>query len=240
MTDQALAEEPTIENLDSILEGDDLPETQVEQEPESVEEETTEGDTEEQSEDAETPSAEENKSVPMSAFMGVKDELKQTKELLKQYKDQIQEPDANEPDPVEDPQGYKEYIKAKVLKEEREERINDSRSNALEKYEDYLEKEKVFMFLASQDPKLVEKMNASNDPAKFAYDQAQTYQQEQREAIRAEIEAELKSSEEVKPSKAEVRKKNAVEMPDLTKAAAIGSNSEPLAKMPTLDDVLTD
>lgn len=239
MTDQALAEEPTIENLDSIFEGE--PEAQTEEVTEEAPQET-EGEESEQSEEAETPTAEEKKSVPLSAFMGVKDELKQTKELLKQYKEQVAEPDADAPDPVEDPKGYEAHIKAKVLKEEREERINDSRSKALETYEDYLEKEKVFMFLASQDQSLVNEMNESNNPAQFAYDKAKAYQQEQRDAIRAELESELKKDvkEDVKPSEAEVRKKNAVEVPDLTKAAAQGSNSEPQVKKESLEDVLAD
>ena len=150
----------------------------------------------------------------------------------------VKQEEVNAPDPVQDPDGYEAYIAEKVLRKERTERIETSRSQALEKHPDYIEMEKVFMFLNSQDPALAEQMNKHPDPAGFAYETAKNYRDTEREKLRAEILADLEKEKPHEPSEEEKRNKSAVAVPDLTKAAAIGSNTAPKESLATLDDVL--
>lgn len=208
--------------------------------------EETKGETEESS--TEPPSEQDNKAVPMSAFLGVKDELKQAKERLKQFEEQNAAPDPDEPDPVEDPEGFKEYTRNQIIKEERKNRINNSRDALLESkdHPDYLEKEKVFMVLVAQDRSLQDQMMNSNNPALFAYETAKKHvdgiRSEVEKSVRSELEKqireELKSSEQPSLSEKPIDKsKSALDVPNLTKATSASSGmGAPINE--SLEDIL--
>ncbi len=242
------AQPSTIENLDSIFTDEpDKAETSEQVEPSgnesddqkaTTEEATGDNTKEENSEDdnSETPAEEERKHVPMSAFMGVKDELKRYKERVKEIEEENGVQDENAPDPIEDPKGYERYIKQKVSGEILQERISTSREKALAGIDDYPEKEELFLFMANKDKSLIDKMNAHPDPAQFAYDTAKQHRDSEREKLRAEIMAEL-NAKEPEPDK----KSNALKVPDLTTATAAGSNAtQPKVNRENLDDVFAD
>jgi hypothetical protein len=92
-------------------------------------------------------------------------------------------------------------------------------------------------------PDLVKKMNASVNPAKFVYDTAKATPQfqEYQEFLKWKAGREEQNDpSKAKKSKSEQRKASAVKVPDLTKAAAAGSNSEPVEKVEDLNDMFKD
>ena len=126
------------------------------------------------------------------------------------------------------------------------ERISLSREMMLEKHEDYEELETVFMDMAKENPSLVTQMNASPNPAKFAYNQAKAhsetkklsdpeYVQKMKEDMRKEILAEL----EAKQTPEDKRKKTALSVANISKATSVSSNSSK-ESLETLDDMFDD
>ena len=128
------------------------------------------------------------------------------------------------------------------------ERISMSREMMLVAKDDYTDMEGVFKDLTDKNPVLIDKMRSSTNPAKFAYDTAKNhteaqklsspeYRAEQKEILRAEILAELKSEE---PSADDVRNTTATSTPNLTKTASNGSNTTPITKLDTVAEVFGD
>lgn len=229
-----------LQSLDSILEAEleteeatEVVEQTPEPKVEEVVEEESKGETEEAQADDETepPSEKEQKLVPIETVLDERRKRKDLEEELKQYKQS--EPDENAPDPVEDPEGYKNYVRAEVQAEERATRITDSRDKMLLEADDYESKEKAFLVLASQDKSLVEEMNNHPNPAKFAYEKASEYIASL--APKAEV-----VETPAEPSKEEKRKTSAVKVQNLTNASGAGSNNASIVTPLTLDDALPD
>ena len=247
MTDlqQVQPEPETIQTLDSVLEGDELTEETAEvveqtPEPEVTEEveEETKGETEEAEAETESePPTEETKTVPISALTDERRKRQEAEEQLEKLKQPEQTVEL--PDPVEDPEGYKTAIEEQVKQQVQVDRINDSRKAMLESEEfgvDFEEKERVFLVLQALDPSLKEQMLSHQDPAKFAYDKASEYIQ----SLIPKVEAKEEVKEDPAVSKAQERKKSAVQVPSLTNAAASGTNNASVEEKLTLDDVLPD
>lgn len=231
----------TEEILEGVFEGESE-EIETKEETEGVSEEETkeeaEAETEETETEAEPPAAKDKKLVPIEVVHDERRKVKSLKEELAEYKAKYDQ-DEDAPDPAEDPEGYKAHVRAKVATEMHQEKIDNSMSKMIDSHPDYREKEKTFMFLSAHDNSLIEEMNNHPDPARFAYDKAETYMKEQREKIAAEIEASAKSdtvAEEKEPSESEIRNAAAVSVPDLTTATAVGSNTEP-AERDNQDDL---
>lgn len=126
------------------------------------------------------------------------------------------------------------------------ERINLSREMMLDKHEDYEEYETIFIDMAKENPALVTQMQASPNPAKFAYQQAkqlseakklsdptyvETLKKQMYEEILKQIEAE-KENDKVNNS----RKKAALSVNNLVKATSANEVSheeqkDPLAEL---------
>lgn len=261
MTDEDLSQED--QAIDKLFEGEDESEdseTDAESEvDESEQEDDTKGDTDgepdddsdgDTSDESEPPSDKEQKLVPIAALLDERRKAQLLKEENEKLKSQFQqEEDETAPDPLDDPEGYKQYLKNQANRELYQERAEESRSRMLESHSDYEEMEKIFMFLASQDSALVTQMNKHPDPAKFAYDKASEYKAEQRESIKnefreslkAEILAELKAgAQPPEESEADKRKRSAVSVPNLTKATATDTNSTTIEKDEDLDDMFED
>jgi len=200
-----------------------------EQEPESDKEE-----------EAEPPAVEEVKSIPIAALKDERQKRQSAEAELSKYR-QKYEKDIDAPDPVDDPDGFKEHVRKTVIGEERTKRFDASRETALETYDDYEKMETTFKFLASQDETLVTNINANTDPSKYAYDTAKAYLQAQKDELRAEILGEAGVQPVKKePTKAELRNKSAVAVPNLTNATAAGANSVPVVKMDDVDEMFGD
>jgi len=139
------------------------------------------------------------------------------------------------PDPVTDPDEYTSYLlgkgDAKILRL----KIEQSQEMMRESAEDYEDKEKVFLSLIADengnvtDQKLLAEFNKSLNPAKFAYNHAKKHldyvdktSDDYEAKIRARIAAELLADYKAKGL-------GALDLPNLTNAAAAASNTEKLA-----------
>lgn len=138
------------------------------------------------------------------------------------------------PDPVTDPDAYTDYVLGKGDANLLKLKIEQSQELMKESKEDYEETEKVFISLitdddgAVTDPQLLAKFNKSLNPAKFAYNHAKKhldfldktsddYETKLRESIAAELLADYKE-----------KGLGALDLPNLTNAAASDSNTEQL------------
>lgn len=167
----------------------------------------------------------------------VLDERRKRQELerqLRELQNQVNNPKEEEeiPDPIDDPVGYKDYVKNSLKQEMFAERVNETRIEMEAKHDDYLEMEQKFIELSNDDPKLAKQLRQSSNPAKFAYDTAKRYFESQkfndpdyqvklREEIKKEILAELAKNQSI--SKATSR----VNLPDLTSRTSANSNVDP-------------
>lgn len=219
-------------------------ETEVETEVEKGETEEVEVEAKaeaETTEEVETPATDQT-------VAGLKAALTAERTKRQEAEGKLKATEAKEtaPDPIEDPEGYAEYLEARSDKSSLETRIAISRDVWMDAKDDYLEKEKVFMGLVADsegniaDESLHKKFLASKNPAKFAYDHATEHQRlevlrspDYEAKLRAKIEAELLAK--VQPSG-----KRAVDVPDLTKATDSGSNSTPVETLATIDEMFKD
>ncbi len=223
------------------------------EEPESKDKETkvetkteTTGDEkppEKTDKEAETTTAEET--VPVKALTEERRKRQEAEKKAQELEAKLKEPEATKvPDPVEDPEGYARFMEDKTNLDALRIKVNLSRDMMLDVKQDYAEKEQVFVELAKKNPYLVQQMNASPNPAKYAYQTAEEHLAAKQAPIDlenskkkiAELEAEiiqLKSGK--KPDK-----KSALDMPDLMQATAAGKNSDKAVPEATLNDILED
>ncbi len=204
-------------------------------------------------ETAETPAAKEDESV-VGLKKGISEERRKRQEAEKKAEElearlaKAADPEFEKvPDPIDDPDGYARHLENKSNLQALKTKINLSRDILLDAKEDYPEKEKVFVELARANTHLIAQMNASPNPAKFAYQTASEhletqklrdpkYQDEIRAKIREEERAKLIAEQE--EAKKTPAKKSALEVPNITKATAAGNNSDKVEKVDDLDDVL--
>jgi len=213
-----------------------------ETEEESSEEPESESETTEDSQ-SET---EELKTVPIAALLDERRKREAAQKKADELAAKLPQEDSEAPDMYDDPEGYKAYVRQQVENDLYAERVDRSRSEMLEKHDDYEDKENTFLFLASKDKTLVDEMNKHPEPARYAYEKAVEFENSKmsslEERIRAKIMAELGQTTESKsePSEAEKRKKSALNTPSLTKATATDSNTQPIEKDEDLDGMFAD
>lgn len=209
----------------------------------------TEAGTEETDADSapETPSG-EDQSVPRQALLDERRKRQEAEERLRQ----LEPADEEAPDPTDDPEGHERYLRAKWEREQWQERATKSRDRMLEKQPDYEEKEKHFLYLASQDPELIKQMNEDPDPAAFAYNKAKESLDAQEQAIEERVverlkkEGRLKESEQSADTETETEADNTAEaasrVSDLTSATGAGKNTgeEPVKESVNPGDVFDD
>jgi len=204
------------------------PETKDDQgEPETVE---TKAEAEEEPEkEAEPPAAEHGQ---IAALLAERDKRQKAEKRLAELEAKI-EPEQRI-DPIEDPEAYADKLETDRASDSLRTKITLSQSMMTELDPDYLRLEGIFKGLIADDEGnvtdegLVRQFQQADNPAKFARDHAKQHEeieamkdpkyQENLEAkIRAEVLAEI----------AEKAKKgvSAVDVPDLTNATSVGSNS---------------
>lgn len=223
------------ETIDDIFEeSQEDEEKDVEESESQADEETKAKETSEDTEDDGDKPGEksENQTVPREALIA---ERKKRQALEKALSDvQAQQPDQNEPDPIDDPEGYKKYIINKARYDDRKSLNDRSRNNMINEHDDYEEKEKHFLIMAQTDPTLVARLNEAFDPARFAYETAKADMDSLKEKTRSEIEAEildrLKREGKLKDEK-EVKKVSA-EVSALLKSTGAGKNTDDLEELP--------
>lgn len=207
---------------------------------EESEEETSE-ETEEETEDStETTSEEQDEEKVEKAFkqayMDEKRKRQRLEERLDRLESQIPKQEEELPDPIDDPEGYEQAIRAKVQREldqqnqkERIRKIEESRTKMLESKPDFTKMEQIFDIIAVDNPSIRQEMLESADPVAFAYNKAKEYHDE---VMRPEkvltTEMPDESEFEDKPRKSS--------KPNLAKASAGASNKVVVEKDLDLDD----
>lgn len=214
--------------------------------PAEVEQEIVELEAEKGEEDAEPPAAEpeekkeeEGASVPLTALKDERSKRQSLEEELATAKQELAkhtQRSGDVPDPESDPIGYQEFMKDEAKVKVMNDRITLSAQYLSDVKDDYKEMEDVFLNMANRDPKLFDRMNASKNPALFAYktgksehDKAEAANVTKAEELKASIRADLMKEFNIKaePSDADKRKDSALSMPNLTNATAKGDNSTP-------------
>lgn len=254
-TTQDKAEDAEVqkETIDDLFEESEKPKAEPESkgETEVKAEAKAEAKTEEPAKTAaETPAAKEE-SVPIKALTEERRKRQEAEKRAQELEDKFKATaqDTKVPDPIEDPQGYAQYMEDKSNLDALRVKVNLSRDLMLDLKEDYAEKEQVFVELAKANPFLVQQMNASPNPAKFAYRTATEHLEVKKykdpkfqEQLRAELKEQIRKEllEELK-QEGKPGKKSALDVPDLTKATAAGKNSDTAVKeVVHVNDVLQD
>lgn len=166
--------------LDNFLETPEVEEAAVTPEAPASAEATTEAKTTEGKgdNDAGTPPAGTDESTaktgakPHWSESAYHDEKRKRQELERRLAEIEKPAKQEEVDLFVDPKGFTQGLKNELKNELLTERINLSREIMAETKSDYADKEARFVQMAQADPSLVAKMNASPNPAKFAYETA--------------------------------------------------------------------
>lgn len=223
-------------------------------ETEDTQEETTTVETEEKGEEEsdETPSSEKQDEpannegvIPIAAYFDERQKRQGLEAKLAEFEKQQEEAI----DPVADPEGFRAQLLSQVKTMTQADRISMSRSLMIDAKEDYAEMEQVFLGMVEKDPSLATKMRDADNPAKFAYEQAQQHKTLEeigdpvafRERLRQEILAELKTEQKGEgPENSEEEEKPAkTTTSSLATKTASGSNSDDVETSPsnTIDDL---
>lgn len=219
-----------------------------EEETESTEEE--EGSTSEPEEQEENPTEEREPSTEQDKafYQAMKDERAKRQELERKLESMQAQPKEPEkvPDPVEDPEGYAKYLDSKNAATQWQIRTSISQEMMRDKHADYDEKEAVFLELAKENPALVSQLQASSNPAKFAYDMAIKHERMSQfdnfdSAVASEVEKQVKARLEA--AEAEIRKqyeaklKKAESLPPSGAKGSLGSD-DTIPGNESLSDIL--
>jgi hypothetical protein len=228
----------------------DESEVEVEESPETEEEAKVENSEEESKEEPEETDETTTSEDDSDQVKGLKKALYETRKQLRETKGEKEKVKA--PDPIDDPEGYTKHQETEVEQALLKERKNLSRSLMMEVKDDYMDKEKAFLELVGYDEEtgeitknhhLVQQMDQSENPAKFAYDAAtdhlETLMLKDPKYIESLVEKRLK--EKLAELQANGGKKSATDVPDITTAAAAGNNSEKQVKeVSEINDVFDD
>lgn len=239
-------------DLDELFENDEDGDEEVVGDDETEKPETDESkddDTKDESDDKDEEAGEDEseseppadgdddrKMVPIAALHDERRKaraLKEENERLRKEKGHSEDElgIGPEPDRFENPEEHDAWLLAKHDAEQQLERdakykesVDDSRAAAMEKYEDYEEKESIFLMLANRDPKLREEMIDSKDPAAYAYKAASKWEADRDAKLIEKLKAEgkLKDEQDKKPDDAGT-KSTKKKRPSLVNAAGAGT-----------------
>jgi len=194
--DELDAEEDSASDDDSEEDEDDSDDSEDSDDSTADEEDST-------AEDADTTESESGKTVPMAAVLDERRKRQEAeRELAELRKNAPKDDDESDPEPdmFEHPEEWKAWNTRRVERAAEEkaynenvEFINNSRSAMLTEKDDYLEKERIFYRLADGNLDLIQEMQMSGDPARFAYEKAVEWQDKQDAAQEARIIEKLKA-----------------------------------------------
>jgi len=205
-----------------------------------VDESEETSDESEETETEEVPEDSKESAAFRQAYQDEKRKRQRLEERLSELESLIPKQEEDLPDPYEDPEGYKEAIKAQARREVEEEanrtrmkRIEERRTELIENNEDFLQMEQIFDILSVRSPEVRKEMFESSDPVKYAYDKAKAYHDE---VMRPEkvLTTEMPDESEF------VGKAKQKGKPNLAKASAGASNKVIVEKEDGLGDVFAD
>ena len=230
-------EEETVEEPVEETEAEEVEETEEAEKPET--EETTE-ETEEETEESEDLPESKESAAFKQAYQDEKRKRQRLEDRLTELEKLVPKQEEELPDPFEDPEGYKEAIKAQARQEVEEEanrnrmkRIEERRTELMENNEDFIQMEQIFDILSVKNPEMRQEMFESADPVKYAYEKAKTYHDEVMKPEKL-LTTEMPDEEEFDDKPKPKRK------PNLAKASAGASNKVEIEKEDGLNDVFAD
>jgi hypothetical protein len=214
------AEEQETE-AETVVEGTE--ETEVEAKAETEETEETE----------EEPTSSDDKDEVSGLKKALKAERQKRQDAQSKLRKQEEAP-KTVPDPVTDPEGYAAYHEQSTERKVLNDRIVLTQDLMRDLHEDFDKYQGIFMNLVSKenddgslsitDPALLQKFNASANPAKFAYNHAKKHEEiealsspDYKENLRKSIEAEVLQ-------KLKAKGLAVADLPNLTNAAASNKN----------------
>lgn len=184
--------------------------------------------------ESEPPADKEPTSVPIAALKDERQKRQQLEDEVNNLRKQLPTND-EAPDPYEDIDVYNTYMRNQWQQEQnvaqeqqRNARINESRSKMLETHADYDEMEQIFQLMTVSDKTLVDQMFASGNEAKFAYDTAKAHK------------ASLLAPATEVVTETEKPDTSITEMPNLATATAQAKNTQALEKEADIEDVFAD
>ena len=179
--------------------------------------------------EAEPPSAEQGQKA---AMLAERDKRKAAEARVRELEARL-EPES-QIDPIEDPEGYRNKIESDRAQSDLRTKITLSQAMMTELDPDYLRLEGVFKGLIADDDGnitdegLVRRFQQADNPAKFLRDHTREYESiaamkdpKYRENLEAEIRAKVLAEISAKAKKGV----SATDVPDLTHATSVGSNS---------------
>lgn len=187
------------------------------EETEAANQEETVDKAEETKEEGTTTSKDEDVEKQDWTLAAVKDERRKRQDLEKELADlKAQQVEPKElPDVFDDQKAFVDSIRSEFQQELGNAKLEVARSMMMEFHDDYESMEAKFIELAKENPILRDQAMKQANPAKFAYQQAKKFEEYQkvqdvdaykeklRSEMRAEIEAEIKGTQQVKAKKAE-------------------------------------
>lgn len=180
--------------------------TEVEPQPEETKgEETTEtpSDEPEKTEDLESKTDEEPEKTEKD--IGLEKALIAERRKRQDLEDQLratQQPQPGKKDFWDDPEGLIDQKLNTIKADNTKKLLNLSAAQAAKRYDDYLEKEQVFIEMVNDNPNLAYQMINEADPAEFVYQTVKNHQfmteigqnpEEYREKLKAELRAEIET-----------------------------------------------
>ncbi len=194
-----------------------------------------------EADEAEPPAAEQGQ---LAAMLAERDKRKAAEARIRELESKL-EPES-QIDPIEDPEGYRNKIESDRIQSELRTKITLSQAMMTELDPDYLRLEGVFKGLIADedgniiDEGLVRRFQQADNPAKFLRDHTKEYESiaamkdpKYRENLEAEIRAKVLAEISAKSKKGV----SAADVPDLTHATSVGSNSVEGDKPLTLESL---
>lgn len=175
--------------------------------------------------------AEDKESWTKTAVLDERRKRQELEARLAEYESKKSEAEAvKRPDILEDQEGAFRHTESQFAYKILQERINLSRELMIDKHDDYEAMENVFVEIAKQNPLLVQEMNNSPNPAKFAYMKAKEHSDyveytKNSSEFKAYLEAKKSGAldAKVEDSPEKKRAKSAVNVPDLINATSVKS-----------------
>lgn len=202
-------------DLESVFDGEPEVEETVQETVQEDVQETVEATEEPTGEEETSPPEVETKSDPiegLKAGISAERQKRQEAEMRARQLEQQMTQTREKPDFWENPEAVLNGMAQGFQSQMQEMKTNMSVEFMRTTYDDYDEMEATFIDMAQQNPMLVQEMNKSGNPAKFAYDTAKaqkeisemrdpSYKDKLRAEIKAELEAEYKASLETEIQK---------------------------------------
>lgn len=193
-----------------------------------------------------TEEVEKDTRVPIEALLSEREKRQKLEAKLKEFEEQSKpEP---RPDVFEDQDGAFSHLEQTLDQKVKAVAFSFSEKLMRREADDYDSRRDQFLQMAQDNPHLISQLQASDDPARFAYETAVKLERIQklenvddieaeleariRDKVRKEIEAEMSAKSEKQQANREAV------TPSLASSTSVAGTTNPVNKNPTLDDII--